>query len=73
MKIIQINVDRRKVAQDLIFQTASKDGADLTLVSEPNRKMVQGTAWFFDEAIDACIIKRNPNIRITGGARGTSG
>lgn len=70
LDILQVNVDRRVAAQNLIFQTAAREGADLVLVSEPNKAMARGKGWYTDDLLDVCIVKRNPFIKITGWGRG---
>lgn len=65
IKILQINVDRKRVAHDVLAQTASHLGADLILVAEPNKTISRGTKWFTDKDQDVGIIKGNPGVRIT--------
>lgn len=70
IKMLQINVDRRRAAQDLVFQTATTEKADLILVPEPNKTWAAKNGYFIDESMDACIIKMNPNIKIIGWGKG---
>lgn len=41
IRIVQINIDRRRAAQDLLFQSAAKGDSDLMIVSEPNKDMAR--------------------------------
>lgn len=72
LELLQINVDRGRAAQELVFQTATKENVDLVLLSEPNKAMARRRNWYCDEEIDACIMKRNPDIKVTawGKAKG---
>lgn len=60
VKILQINLNHSKVAQDLAVQRAMEDGANVILVSEPY-KISAHDCWFFDENGLAAIY-RNPLI-----------
>lgn len=68
MRVLQINVDRRRGAQDLLFQTAAREGIDL--VSEPNKAGARKSNWFVDEKTDVCIINRSSNVKIVEWGKG---
>lgn len=71
MEFLQINVDRRRAAHELLFQTATKEGIDLILISEPNKSMSKGKTWYKDVRTDACLINRNSNIKVSEWGCGT--
>lgn len=70
IKVLQINVDRRGAAQDLSLQTAASLRVDIILVSEPNRSALKRSTWYGDLQGNACIIRKNPGLRINDWGRG---
>lgn len=40
IRIIQVNVNRSREAMDLMHQTIQEEKIDITMVSEPNKKIV---------------------------------
>lgn len=70
INILQINVDRRRAAQEILNQTAKQEKADLILVSEPNRSLLRKKAWYVDEEENVCIIKATQNVKITKWGKG---
>lgn len=64
MNILQINVDRRRNASDLMFQTARAESIDIIIVNEPNKKLLKGKEWYVDDREDAAIIKLNRDMKI---------
>lgn len=69
-RFLQINVDRRRAAHELLFQTAAREKIDLILINEPNKKMTTRKPWYVDDNTDACIIRANPNVKIFGWGSG---
>lgn len=55
MKILQLNVGRSRGAHDLLWHMATDKLVDFLLVSEPNRKLVEGDRWRTDRRGDAAI------------------
>ena len=55
--MLQVNLNRCREAHDLLEDTAAKHGANLLLVTEPNKALVcrGGTKWRRDEDTDAAI------------------
>lgn len=70
VKLLQINVDRRRTAHDLMFQTAAKEEMDIVVVSDPNKAMTSRKGCYTDESKDACIYVRNTNLKISAWGRG---
>lgn len=65
IKILQINVGRSRVAQDLAYATARERSADILIINEPNRNMVKEAVWLKDKRTDVAIkiITRNVAVR----------
>lgn len=55
LSILQLNVNRSKVAQSLLYANAIKAKADCLVVSEPNRIYTAGGNWKSDVECDAAI------------------
>lgn len=66
IKILQINVDRARAAHDLAYATANKIGADMMIISEPNKKAARNRAVITDEREDVAIICLNKKIGVKG-------
>ena len=60
LRIIQINLNRTKVAHDLLEVTAAQWKADICLVSEPNLAKAKEAGWALDIRQDAAIWVVNP-------------
>ena len=56
VKFLQINVGRRNVTYDLIYRKAMQAGADLILISEPNKKTDAETWLWCSSAIKCRLI-----------------
>lgn len=70
MKVIQINLNRCRAAHDVLDCTAREAGADLCLLSEPNKKIVEERGWARDEAGDVAIWQRNSALAVCGRGSG---
>lgn len=55
LTFLQINVVVGRAAQDLMMQTAEEVGADIILVSEPNRSGEGADGWYPDSSGRAAI------------------
>lgn len=53
--IIQTNANRSRGAHDLMFKTAMEAGAEIVIISEPNKKMAKERGWLMDEREDVAI------------------
>ena len=63
LKFLQLNLGRRKDAQDLLMQTARETGADVLLISE-QYKWSENSAWYKDASRRAGILVCNPDFGI---------
>lgn len=63
IKILQVNIIRKKTTYDLIFHTVQEHDVDITLVSETNKNMAK--SGMIDKDLDTQIIIHNKNITVT--------
>lgn len=63
IKVLQVNIGRKRAAYDLIFQTAKEHDIDITLVSETNKTKAKN--GMVDKDLDTQIIIHNENISVT--------
>lgn len=63
-KVLQINTNRSREALDLALVTARNLQADLILMSEPNKQLIEKKGWLSDPRKDSCIVILNPDIKI---------
>lgn len=66
MRFLQVNLDRRRAAHDLVFAYAKSTKIDILLISEPNQALCRNKGWYLDECMDACIININQSIKVYG-------
>lgn len=59
LKILQLNVNRSRVAQTLLCANASQTQSDVLVVSEPNRNYTAGGSWKTDVNCDSAILLLN--------------
>ena len=45
ISIMQINTDRKAVTTDIVLGRARRDGTDIILMTEPNKKMAKRNGW----------------------------
>lgn len=64
IKFMQINVDGRKNAHDLMMATASQQGVDVLIISEPHRSGQDYDGWYSDAGNKAAIMAFNPRIQV---------
>ncbi|XP_046742524.1 uncharacterized protein LOC124409152 [Diprion similis] len=70
VRILQVNLNRSRAAQDLLVQTAASLGASILLVSEPSGAGKAGP-WMPDKRGDAAItVTRNFSGSVTPGGQG---
>ena len=62
MKFLQLNLGRRKEAQNLMMQTAKKRGSYVLLISEQH-KCSENSAWYQDASRRAGILVCSPDLR----------
>ena len=72
IKFVQINVDRRTATHDVVEGWARREGVDVLLIGEPNRRLCAGRGWLTDLRQDAAIVFLNSEVVIhaTGGGDG---
>lgn len=64
IKFMQINVNGRKNAHDLMMATASQQGVDVLIISEPHRCGQDNNGWYSDAGNKAAIMAFNPRIQV---------
>ena len=62
IKYLQINVDRKLATTDIVLNTAARDGIDIVLMAEPNKKTAKKLGWLTDNRTDAAIIVTNRDV-----------
>lgn len=55
LRVIQANANRIREAMDLLYQGIQEDKTDIVVVSEPNKKVVNGGKWETDRDNDVAI------------------
>lgn len=57
LKILQVNLNRCKQAQDLVIQIAAENKYDIVIISEPNKGTANACAqWYKSRLCDVVII-----------------
>lgn len=64
IEFLQINVDGRKNAQDLMMVVSRERGADVLIISEPHHCGQESEGWFSDIGSKAAIAVVNPRIQV---------
>jgi len=59
IKFMQINVDGRRNAHDLMMATASQQGVDVLVISEPHLCGQEYDGWYSDAGNKAAIMAFN--------------
>lgn len=72
IRFLQCNLNRSPAAHDLLSKTCLENKVGVLLISEPNKKSIEGAEWLKDERSDSAIKIIDPNIRIkeTGKGKG---
>ena len=70
LKIIQNNVDRRVATHDVITNRALRNGVDILLINEPNKKLCGKNGWLSDTSRDAAIVFLNKGIVVCDAGSG---
>ncbi|VVC46488.1 Endonuclease/exonuclease/phosphatase,Reverse transcriptase domain [Cinara cedri] len=65
VRVLQINVDGGRAAQDLMEATAAALRADILIISEPYRCRPEEEGWFRDSSGRAAVAIVNPQIALT--------
>ncbi|XP_033222788.1 uncharacterized protein LOC117176644 [Belonocnema kinseyi] len=72
MRVLQINTNRSKSAHDLALSTAMNMRAGILVLSEPNKRSIEGrNDWVFDESVDTAIKVLDKSIAIKEQGKGT--
>lgn len=58
------------MAQDLLWETVSRHGIQLVMISEPNKRIASYKPWFLDSKLDAGIIVIDPKLKVTETGKG---
>ena len=70
-RLLQINLNRSREAQSLLFHTRETCNIDILLVSEPNKSVIKDNAdWIVDNQLDAAIKVYNKMIKNFGAGHG---
>ncbi|XP_072389386.1 uncharacterized protein [Diabrotica undecimpunctata] len=64
LKILQVNIGRAKVADDLIHAKALEVKADLIIEPEPNKNIARKFGWIADTRSDVAIFLLNKSVCI---------
>lgn len=71
-KFLQINTHRSQAVMDMALATAKNMGAQIILISEPNKAALKKhNEWICDENLDTCIIIMDNQINIKSRGNGT--
>lgn len=58
IRVLQINVDGRREAHDLMQATANQLGIDVLVVSEPKHSKSEEEGWYNDAGASSTLKKR---------------
>lgn len=64
IRLLQVNVDGRRAAHNLLEATAAEAGSNVLIVSEPYRSKPEAEGWFGDLGNRAAVAIANPRIQI---------
>lgn len=64
-KILQTNLGRMRAAHDLAYATAKHKGFDIIVISEPNKKIIEGNEWIKDKRKDVAVLFVNRMLEVT--------
>jgi len=64
IRVLQININGIKVAQDLMESTACRVSADVLIISEPRFGTTVKEGWFADAGNKAAVVIANPTLPI---------
>ena len=70
IKLMQINVDRKQVTQDVVFRRAYRDRTDILIINESNKKSLKRNEWYTDNRMDAALVVINGEMPVHGKGRG---
>ena len=69
-KLLYCNLQRKRVALDLVTITADERKADIVACSEPNKIKIANSHWYTDAELDVGIMVRN-GLRVTNTGQGS--
>lgn len=72
MRILQVNLDTGREAQDFLMQLASEKDMDLFLICEQYQKL-ETVMWYQDQTAKSAIMVRNRSLRVGSVCEGSSG
>ena len=55
---------------DVILRKAHRDGVNILIIGEPNRRICETKAWLADDHVDVAIAITNEDIVVHNGGRG---
>lgn len=64
IRCMQINVDGRRNAQELMMATANQQALDVLIISEPYRCGIESEGWYSDAGDKAAVMVFNPNMQV---------
>ena len=64
INFVQINVDRRSATYDVVERRARRDGVDVLLLGEPNKRMCDRKGWLTDVRRDAAIVLLSDEVAV---------
>lgn len=70
VKILQINVARKRVAHDVAFLTAKRKEVDILIATEPNKKLLMNKNWVHDNGKDVAIYFINKRLPVANTSAG---
>ncbi|XP_063931815.1 uncharacterized protein LOC135143805 [Zophobas morio] len=53
--VLQVNVQRKGVAMDVMWKTVQEEGVNVLVLFEPNKKRVKGVEWMTDVGQDVAV------------------
>ena len=73
MRVLQINTNRSGPTMDLALATVLELGAEILVLSEPNKKAIESrTDWIHDDNLDTAIKVLHPKLVTKGYGKGRS-
>lgn len=63
-KILQVNLGRARAAHDLMWATAVKEGIDVVVISEPNKRICAQRGWITDMNGDMAVAIMNNRVEV---------
>ena len=70
LKVLQVNLNRCRVAHDLLEVTVAEWKIDICIISEPNRDLAAKENWLVDENVDVAIWLSNTAVTLKEQGKG---